>query len=70
VVYNSNDQIVKELKKLMIDNDVTQADIAKVHGTTRQNIGSILNKKNLSFADIDLMLSVFGYKLDIYFVKG
>lgn len=68
--YKSNEQVAKEIKKLMLDEDVTQRNVADELGVTPQAITKLLNKKNLSFSDVKKILNTFGYDLVILFGKN
>ena len=62
--------VAKEIKKLMLDEDVTQKNVADELGVTPQAITKLLNKKNLSFSDVKKILNTFGYDLVILFGKN
>ena len=68
--YKSNEQVAKEIKKLMLGEDVTQRNVADELGVTPQAITKLLNKKNLSFSDVKKILNTFGYDLVILFGKN
>lgn len=65
--YTDNAQIKKEIDKLLIDCGISKADIAERLGVSRQRVNNILNKRNLSFADIAMLLQAIGYDLCIEF---
>lgn len=67
--FKDNADLIKELKKLMIDTKTTQKTISKELGIVPQSFTSLLNKKNLSFLDIQKILSVMGYELGYEFIK-
>ena len=69
ITYKSNEQVVKELKKLMIDERTTQREIADKLGLLPQGITKILNKKNFGFEDVNKILSVIGYEMVVSFRK-
>ena len=69
ITYKSNEQVVKELKKLMIDERPTQREIADKLGLLPQGITKILNKKNFGFEDVNKILSVIGYEMVVSFRK-
>ena len=56
MIYNSNEQLVTELKKLLLDTKCSQRDIAKQMGISPQALQNLLNKKQLSFADLKRVL--------------
>ena len=65
--YTDNAQIKREIDKLLIDCGISKADIAERLGVSRQRVNNILNKRNLSFADIATLLQSIGYDLCISF---
>ena len=65
IKYIDNVQIKKEIDKLLIDVDMTKADIGRKLGISRQQVSNTLNKKQLSFADIAAILDCIGYDLYI-----
>ncbi len=52
MIYNSNEQLVAELKKLLLDTKCSQRDIAKQMGIPPQALQNLLNKKQLSLAGL------------------
>ena len=68
--YTSNEQLVIELKKLMLEEKITQQDIATALGITRQNVRGLLMKKNFSFKDAQKILDLMNYSLEINFRKN
>ena len=68
MLYKNNDQLVNELKKVMIDTNTKQVDIANMMEVPKQAITKIFNKKNLTCDDMKKMLSLMGYELHIDFV--
>ena len=65
--YQSNDQVIKEFKKLLIDNGIKQQDAAAALDMSKQAFCNYLKKKNLSFQDVQRLLSVAGYSLHFDF---
>lgn len=65
--YVDNAQIKKEIDKLLIDCGISKADIAERLGVSRQRVNNILNKRNLSFSDIAMILQAIGYDVCIEF---
>lgn len=51
MIYNSNEQLVTELKKLLLDTKCSQRDITKQMRISPQALQNLLNKKQLSLAD-------------------
>ena len=64
MIFTDNDQIIKEYKKLLIDQGKTQTEVAAALNMTRQALNSYM-KKQFTFADVRRLLSVVGY--DLYF---
>ena len=46
-VYDDNEQLKKELKKLVIDSGLTQKEVAEKMGVKPQQYTNIVNKKTL-----------------------
>ena len=68
MLYKNNDQLVNELKKVMIDTNTKQVDIANMMNVPKQAITKMFNKKNLTCDDMKKLLSLMGYELKIDFV--
>lgn len=68
--YTNNEQLVIELKKLMLDERITQQQIADALGISRQGVQGILTKKNLSFQDVQKILGIMNHSLEINFRKN
>ena len=68
MIYKNNDQLVNELKKVMIDTNTKQVDLANMMEVPKQTITKIFNKKNLTCDDMKKLLSLMGYELRIDFV--
>lgn len=56
MVYSNNEQLVTELKKLLLDSKCSQRDISQKMGISPQALQNLLNKKQLSFADMKRIL--------------
>ena len=69
-IYTSNDQLIIELKKLMLEEKITQQEIADKLGITRQGVQSIITKKNFTFKDAQKLLELMNYSLEIGFRKN
>lgn len=67
VQYKDNQQIIKEIKKLMLDNDISQRTIADKLNITPQGFTKLLNKKNFGFEDAEKILKAMGYTLVVSF---
>ena len=68
-IFSDNEQLKKELKKIIIDSGLTQKEVAENMQVKPQQYTNIVNKKNLSFEDTKRILTACGYKLQIEFVK-
>lgn len=67
MIYSSNEQLVTELKKLLLDTRHSQRDIAKQLGISPQALQNLLNKKQLSFADLKRVLDCINCDLLVDF---
>lgn len=67
VIYKDNEQILIELKKLMLEAKITQREIAEKLNMKPQGLTKLLNKKNFGFEDAQKILSAMGYDLVIDF---
>lgn len=67
ILYKDNEQIVIEIKKLMLENKVSQREIADKMNIKPQGLTKILNKKNFGFEDAEKILSAMGYNLIVDF---
>lgn len=66
-VYENNEQIVKEFKKVLIDNGIKQQFIADKLEISKQGLNLKMNKKHISFDDMQELLNCIGYELHIDF---
>lgn len=67
--FEDNKKLVTELKKLMLDADVSQRQIADALGIKPQSLTTLMNKKNFSFTDCQKILDAMGYELNYNFAK-
>lgn len=67
--YINNEIIVKEFKKLLIDNEIKQQFVADKLGISKQAFNLKLNKKHITFDDMQSWLDCIGYELHIIFRK-
>ena len=61
--------IAKEIKKILIDKDMTSTDLAEKLGVTQKNVSAKLKKNDMRISEIEKILGVLGYKLDVEFKK-
>ncbi len=66
--YTDNEQLKNEIKKSVIDNRTTNKAIAEKLGITPQTYQHLINKKQLSFADVNKICDAMGCNLVIDFV--
>ena len=66
--YTDNEQLKKELKKLVIDSGKTQKEVAEKMEVKPQQYTNIVNKENLAFRDVKRIAIACGYELQIDFV--
>ena len=66
--YIDNEQLKKELKKLVIDSGMTQKEVAEKMEVKPQQYNNIVNKENLAFRDVKRIVNACGYELHIDFV--
>ena len=68
MIYKDNEQLVNELKKVMIDTNTKQVDLANMMKVPKQAITKIFNKKNLTCDDMQKILALMGYELCVEFL--
>lgn len=60
----------KDLKKqwtnFLIDNDLTNVDIAKQLGVTRQTMSKKINNGSIRYIDLANIVEKYGYSIDIH----
>ena len=67
-IYEDNEQLKKELKKLVIDSGLTQKEVAEKMEIKPQQYTNIVNKENLAFRDVRRIAIACGYELHIDFI--
>lgn len=67
MIYESNEQLAIELKKLMLDCKISQREIADKLGIKPQGLTKLMNKKNFGFEDVQKILNAMDFELDINF---
>ena len=68
--YKDNEQIVIEIKKLMLEKQISQREIAEQLNIKPQGLTKLLNKKNFGFEDAQKVLSAMVYDLVIDFQQA
>lgn len=61
--------ISKEIKKILIDEDLNQADLAERLNTSQQNMNAKLKRDNFSNKEMQEIAEALGYELKIEFIK-
>ena len=69
IKYINNAELKKEIKKIIIENDCTQKEIAEKLEMLPQTYNTLINKKNFSFADMQRILNTLDCDLYIDFRK-
>lgn len=70
IKYTGDNRTIKnEIKKLIIDENITFTEISNRMGIAKNQLNNTFSKVNLSFNDIFKILDVIGYDLQIDFVK-
>ena len=67
-VYGEREQLIKEIRKMLIDTGTTQKELADRLGLMPQGLTNLLNKKNLSFDDVKRIADALGYVVSVEFV--
>ena len=57
--------IEKEIKKILIDKEMTVSDLADNLGTSKQNLNTKLKRKDMMLSYFIKILNVLGYKIKI-----
>ena len=70
IQYKDNEQIVIEIKKLMLEKQISQREIDEQLNIKPQGLTKLLNKKNFGFEDAQKVLSAMGYDLIIDFQQA
>lgn len=68
-IYNSPEQMKKEIKKSITDNDMTAKEICDKLDMLPQTYQTLINKKNFSFTDMKKICNAMGCDLVIDIVK-
>lgn len=66
--FTDNEQIVIEIKKLLLSTKTTQRELAAIMQLTPQGLTKLFNKKNFGFEDARKILNALGYDLALTFV--
>lgn len=61
--------ITKEIKKIMVDEDITIVALAEKLGTSQPNLSAKFKRNNFSVNEMKEIATVLGYELEIKFIK-
>ena len=67
-IYLDNEQLKRELKKMIIDSGLSQKEVAEKMGCKPQQYTNIVNKENLAFRDVKRIANAIGLDVKIDFV--
>ena len=70
IIYESTEQIILEIRKLMLEEKISQRQIAESLGITPQGFTKLINTPNFSFEDAQKILNAMGYHLIFEFKKN
>lgn len=59
----------KEIKKILIDKDMTISDLATKLDVTQQNVSAKLKKNDPRLSEVDKIADALGYYVKIEFIK-
>lgn len=68
--YASKEQLIIEFKKILLDKQISQREIAQKLNITPQALNKIINKQNFSFDDMEKLLAAVNYNMVIQFVPA
>ncbi|MCI9369734.1 MAG: helix-turn-helix domain-containing protein [Lachnospiraceae bacterium] len=68
--YSSKEQLVIEFKKLLLDNQISQREVAQRLNITPQALNKIMNKQNFGFDDMQKLLSAINYNMLVEFIPS
>lgn len=68
-IYSDNEQLKRELKKIIIDSGMSQKEVAEKMGCKPQQYTNIVNKENLAFRDVKRIANAIGLELRVEFVS-
>lgn len=70
IAYRDNAQVITEIKKVVLDSNVSQREVAERIGLSPQAFNKLLNKKNFGFEDAQRIVQAMGYNLTFGFAPG
>lgn len=66
--YVDNEQLRKEVKKMVIDSGMSQKEVAEKMGCKPQQYTNIVGKENFAFRDVKRIANAAGYRLMVDFI--
>ena len=66
-VYKDNKQIIVEIKKIMLEKNISQREVSEILGITPQGLTKLFNKKNFGFEDAQKILKAMNCDLLVDF---
>ena len=70
IFYKNQEQVIIEIKKLMLTQHITQRELAARLGLSPQALNKLLNKKNFCFEDAERIANALGYQLAFEFPES
>lgn len=70
MLYVSKEQLIIEFKKLLLDKQISQREVAQKLNITPQALTKIINKQNFSFDDMEKLLAAVDYSMIVQFVPA
>lgn len=61
--------VTKEIKMIMLEENLNQDDLAKLLETTQSNISKKFNSNNYRVNELEKIANLLGYKLELKFIK-
>lgn len=68
-IFSDNEQLKKEFKKIVIDENLTMQEVAKRCELSPQILQNRFSNSRVALTDLKKFLDVIGYELQIDFVK-
>lgn len=70
MIYSKNpDDLKRELKIMLLKEDIKQADIAEKLGKSRQALSNLIRQNNISLNALTDIVNAAGYDVEINFIK-
>lgn len=70
MIYENNDQIIREIKAAAAREGTTLTAIAEKLGMLQATLSGVLHKKQLSFADVSRIAGAIGYQLEFQLIPS